>query len=379
MKHFPIIALGTLAMLCACNSRQANQFDIQGTIDGADGQTIYLAYAIGDSIVTDSAVISGGIFSFTGTIDTPTSASVYIGTPEWGNKAATTFYIEPTEITLSGLNADDFSEAKATGSKTQAEADEYAALSTPVMEQVREIRLQMQNADEASRALLMAKSDSLSEVHENITIDFITNHPDSYYSPVLLNAIMGHLEFDRLKGLYNNLSPDVKSAADEVARELAALESVQPGRPAPDLIGTNPEGKEIKLSDLKGKVVLIDFWATWCGPCRAALPHVKELYDKYHDKGFEVFCVGDNDSSPDEWKKVIIEEGMENYHNILRGLRTVTDSNGNMTGFDRSNDQSDKYAVHFLPTKYLIASDGTIIGKMDSNEQLDTRLAEIFK
>ena len=178
------------------------------------------------------------------------------------------------------------------------------------------------------------------------------------------------------------LNQDVEAAQTVIDGdiEIDALEAVLPGKPAPDLINRNPEGKEIKLSDLKGKVVLVDFWATWCGPCVASLPHIQELYNKYHDKGFEVFCVADNDSSEDEWKNFIAgsKVGMQNYHHILRGLKTLTDENGEFVGFDRSNDQSDKYAVHYLPTKYLIAADGTIIGKIGNDEQLDSTLAEIF-
>ena len=84
--------------------------------------------------------------------------------------------------------------------------------------------------------------------------------------------------------------------------------------------------------------------------------------------------MADNDSSEDEWKNFIAgsKVGMQNYHHILRGLKTLTDENG------ESNDQSDKYAVHYLPTKYLIAADGTIIGKIGTDEELDSILAEIF-
>ena len=98
-----------------------------------------------------------------------------------------------------------------------------------------------------------------------------------------------------MKELYDALAPEVQPEAAGTKKEIDALEAVLPGKPAPDLINRNPEGKEIKLSDLKGKVVLVDFWATWCGPCVASLPHIQELYNKYHDKGFEVFCVADND------------------------------------------------------------------------------------
>lgn len=108
------------------------------------------------------------------------------------------------------------------------------------------------------------------------------------------------------------------------------------------------------------------------------MPHVKDLYNKYHDKGFEVFCVADNDSNPDEWKEAVASEGIDGFYNILRGLKTIKDTNGRTVDFDRSNDQSEKYAVHLLPTKYLIAADGTIIGKMGPNEELEAKLAEIF-
>lgn len=189
----------------------------------------------------------------------------------------------------------------------------------------------------------------------------------------------GRMSYKDLKATYDALTPEVQIAAKEVADEIAALEALQPGKPAPDLIGKNPDGKEIKLSDLKGSVVLIDFWATWCGPCRAALPHVREVYNRYHDKGFEVFCVADNDSDPDKWKEAIEEEGIGDYYNILRGLKVNYTPDGQFAGFDDSGDQSKKYAVHFLPTKYLIAADGTVIGKVDTEEDLDSKLAEIFK
>lgn len=379
MKILSFITLGAIAAaVCSCNSRPANQFDIKGTVDGADGQTIYLSYAVGDSVVNDSTVIAEGKFAFTGNVDVPTNAGLYMGVPSWENKARTSLYIEPAEITIAGLKADDFSEATFTGSKTQTEVVEYENSVKPLIEQIQSIRESMAAASEEQRAGLMAKSDSLGKAYEKAGSDFIASHPASYYSADLLNMASSRMSFEDLKKAYSSLSPEIQAAADDVAKEIAALEAVQPGKPAPDLIGVSPEGKPVKLSDLKGKVVLVDFWATWCGPCRASLPHVKKLYNKYNKKGFEVFCVGDDDSDPEKWKEVIKLEGMENYYNILRGLKTIKDASGKFVDFDRSNDQSDKYAVHYLPTKYLIAADGAVIGKIDSDEELDAKLAGIF-
>lgn len=379
-KH-SILALGAMLTLGACgNQRPADQFNLKGSIDGADGQTIFLTYQTNDSIARDSVIIKDGSFEFNGNIGTPSSAALYTGDGSWGSKTSLNLYLEPTDMTVTGLKGDDYSEAVVSGSKTQTEMENYNAVINPIFSQLQSVRTEMQSAGEDIEKAKAAqvRFDSLANLYNTATIDFIKNNPGSYYSADLLNRQTSQSSYEELKNLFEILTPEVQAHAKEAAKEIAALENVMPGKPAPDLIGVDPEGRDIKLSDLKGKVVLVDFWATWCKPCRAALPHIAELFGKYHDKGFEVFCVADNDSDPDNWKAVIIEEGMQGYHNILRGMKIVRDANGRFLDFDRSNDQSDKYAVHSLPTKYLIAADGTIIGKIDSNEDLDAKLAEIF-
>ena len=125
MKKLSIIALGSLAVLGACTSHPANQFDLKGDIEGADGRTIYLTYYAGDSAVTDSTVITDGTFTFTGTIDRPVRGVVYFGVPDWNNKAQANAYFEPAEMTVTGLKADDFSDAVFSGSATQDDMTEY--------------------------------------------------------------------------------------------------------------------------------------------------------------------------------------------------------------------------------------------------------------
>ncbi|HBB06388.1 MAG TPA: thioredoxin, partial [Bacteroides sp.] len=119
-----------------------------------------------------------------------------------------------------------------------------------------------------------------------------------------------------------------------------------------------------------------DFWASWCVPCRKSNPHMKEMYAKWHDKGLEYVYVADNDSNPDNWRKAIKEDGLEAFHHVLRGLK-VDRSNGGYK-FDHTNDISEKYAIHFLPTKYLIDREGKIVGKFESDE-LEAKLKEIFE
>lgn len=382
MKAQKIILLaGVTAMFCACTSKPAGHFSVSGKISGADGREIYLYRTSNDhsSTTVDTAVIGNGRFIFEGVQGTPIGATLMMGNPrDWENKTRTGLFVEPGEIVVSGLMVSDFSHAAIAGSPTTDEQKAYENSLKPFTEQITRLRESIK--DNPDNAALRDSLEAAGESMRQTSINFIRNNGKSFVAPSVLAQIQGNLDLATMKELYETLAPEVQSEAAETKKEIDALEAVMPGKPAPDLINKNPEGKEIKLSDLKGKVVLVDFWATWCGPCVASLPHIQELYNKYHDKGFEVFCVADNDSSEDEWKNFIAgsKVGMQNYHHILRGLKMLTTENGEFAGFDSSNDQSDKYAVHYLPTKYLIAADGTIIGKIENDEQLDSTLAEIF-
>ncbi len=125
---------------------------------------------------------------------------------------------------------------------------------------------------------------------------------------------------------------------------------VTKGQKAPDILLTAPDGKEIKLSKLKGKMVLIDFWASWCGPCRRENPNVVEAYTKYKSekfknaKGFEVFSVS-LDRAEDPWKKAILDD-------------KLTWKNH---GWDNKGTAANLYNVTSIPSAFLIDGDGTVI------------------
>ena len=382
MKFTHIAIFGGLAMLAACASKPSDGYTVSGQVEGLDGQEIYLRKSITrDSTVTDTVVVANGKFEFNGVTELPLSALLYMGNiQDRENKTVLQFYVDPkSEIVISGLAADNFKDATVSGSKTTEDQKAYDALYQPILDQYMALQDSMQQAgdDKEKMAKFRAMADSIRPQGAKIQADFIKANPGSFYTAILLNRSTGQMSYEEMKEAYNALAPEVQPAATELKAEIDKLAAIQPGNPAPDLIGVDQNGQPQKLSDLKGKVVLIDFWATWCVPCVGGLPHVKELYEKYHDKGFEVFMVGDNDSSEDKWKEFIETRddlGMKNYHHILRGFKMWHDENG--YHMDRSNDQSDKYAVHYLPTKYLIAADGTIVGRVD--EDLDAKLAEIF-
>ena len=210
--------------------------------------------------------------------------------------------------------------------------------------------------------------------------DYMKKHPSTPLAANFLRTELGHMPLDKLKEAYNKLDETAKqtTVAKEIAAEIATLDRVNPGNPAPDFTGKDLiTGKPFSLSSLKGKVVLLDFWASWCVPCRKSNPHVKALFDKYNKKGFDVVYVASDDSNPNAALKAIEQDGIKRYHHLLSGLKQLKDANGKMIGYDKSQDIGEMYAIHFLPTKYLIDRDGNIIGKVE-DEQLDTKLKEIF-
>ena len=210
--------------------------------------------------------------------------------------------------------------------------------------------------------------------------EYMEKYPSTALTARLLSQQTSRMTLDEMKNAYDKLDAIAKetSSAKEIASEIAVLERVMPGNPAPEIAKNDlVTGKPFALSSLKGKVVLLDFWASWCVPCRKSNPHVKALYEKYRKKGFDVVYVADNDSRPEDALKAIDQDGIKKYHHVLRGLKVQKDANGKMTGYDKSEDVSEQYAIHFLPTKYLIDREGKIIGKV-TDEELDVKLKEIF-
>ena len=245
----------------------------------------------------------------------------------------------------------------------------------PKLEELNKVYYQSNNRDSVS-ALMEPYRKVLMERQK----EYMEKYPSTALTAYMLRMETGRMSLEQMKEAYDKLDATAKetSAAKEIAAEIAVLERVMPGKPAPEIAKNDlVTGKPFALSSLKGKVVLLDFWASWCVPCRKSNPHVKALYDKYRKKGFDVVYVADNDDRPENALKAIEQDGIKKYHHVLRGLKIMKDANGKMMGFDKSEDVSEQYAIHFLPTKYLIDREGKIIGKV-TDEELDAKLKEIF-
>jgi peroxiredoxin len=376
-------------------------FTLNGTLQaGSPMLRLYYTDADGKSR-QDSVQVRDGKFSFQGDIGEPTMAYLSSASAQTSMDEGhfVDLFLEPTDMTIV-LPADNYKKAVITGSASQLEYEALTAAKAPVYAEMEPLSKAYQKASEAVRAAVKAKKDDryidtlryrAAAIHDQfdpyfsrtaqIDYAFFASHPQSYVTAFTLRFHTGSLPMDSVRLFYERLGMQVRESAagKTIAAEIGKLEAGSPGSMAKDFTAAGIDGRTFSLSSLKGKYVLIDFWASWCVPCRKSMPHVKELYAKYKDKGLEVIGVSDDDRDSAAWKKAIAKDGTGIWHNVLRGL----DMEKTRQGEKNDKDISEKFGIHSLPTKVLIDRDGKIIGRYDKGTEqeaaeMDKKLAEVM-
>ncbi len=394
--------IGLLVMLVVMSISgfaQNTSFTINGVINWKNDGYIYISYQDKDGkSKTDSSIIIKQTFKFTGEINEPKNvflrSSLKINNMDDPN--FTTLFIEPGHMKLE-ITAGDYKNFKLSGSKTQDEFSQLAKLKTSIRAELKPFSDAYNIAnDEYSKAIkaklpqqeqqmLQKKANDIRNQFEpfikrldKIDYTFISKNPNSYLSAYLMIFKAAKLPLDSVELFYNNFSQKVKQSSfgKLVAHEIVKLKKGTPGAIATQFTSIDIEGKPLNLADFKGKYVLLDFWASWCVPCREGNPHLKKLYAEYKAKGLEIIGISDDDSKPDAWRAAVAQDGIGIWKHILRGLKRTND------GYDRTNDISENFGIHTLPTKILIDREGKIIGRYgdggDSDEAMDKKLAMIF-
>ena len=372
------------AMMMAAASYAQGKYTINGNLQNAEGKKIYLSRGEFGNVETDSTIITNGKFTFNGEIEGPfQSASLLIGNQmDYRNAKSWQVAIEPLTIYVSG-DANKQDEVTIKGGKVQDELNrmnkEMEVFRAPLMKLNDAYYAQTTKEGKDSVSKLM---EPYQKQYAQYTQNYMKTRTDSYFAPQYLVMDMGNMAYEDIKAIWEKFSPEVQKygvSAKEVKSELETLAKVRPGCPAPDFTANDINGKPFTLSSLKGKVVIIDFWASWCGPCRKSNPHMRELYAKYHKKGLDMVYVSDDDSNPAKWKAAVEKDQLvgDGFHHVLRGLK-ITDKVKYTV--DKTNDISDKYAIHYLPTKYLIDKKGNIVCKINEGEdaKLDAQIEKLL-
>ena len=299
-----------------------------------------------------------------------------------------------------GLSVDGSNLKKAvlTGSATQKEMDELEQQGAPIRKEMEPLSAQYKaaneaymkakksNADEKELDSLKYKAAAIHDAFDpynariaKANMRFFEKHPTSVVTAFYLRFYVSGLPLDSTKMFYDRLGSATQqtSYGKMIADEIAKLQSGSPGSMAKNFSSTDINGKPLSLTDFKGKYVLVDFWASWCVPCRKGNPHLKELYTQYKDKGFEVIGVSDDDRDNDAWKKAVAKDGLP-WRHVLRGLKYDA-----VKGYDKSTDISELFGIHSLPTQILIDPSGKIIARYGEgaaeHAELDKDLAKAFK
>ena len=201
-----------------------------------------------------------------------------------------------------------------------------------------------------------------------INLNYAKQHPSSLYCLKLVQQQIsrqpGKNFYDDFEAVYNNASPEVKQSTYgiKMSEQLIYFKQSKAGSIAPIFRGKDMNGKELSLENYKGKkYVLIDFWASWCGPCRGELPYIKDLYEKYKYLGFEIVSVS-RDTDLENWQTAILKEGIQNWKHF-----SVIENNCTV---------EKDYFVNGIPHKVLIDTNGTIIGKWKGGGELNRKSLE---
>lgn len=343
-------------------------YTINGKLDGLkDGDKLYLYHKYDEQVVGDSTTAKGGKFVFKGKTPEPNMYWLQLAP-----KARTLlpFFIDKGKVTIEG-KVDSISSAVVKNGPTQEDYIAYGNL--------------FKIADKKKQAIVMAYNEAQSKgdskameeqraAYEKSDADidvelknFIKTHPRSPVSGFVIYAnFQNNPPVAELEALYQSLDPELRASKfGKVALErLDRMRGTNVGYPALDFTQNDVNDKPVKLSSYKGKYVLVDFWASWCGPCRAENPNVVEAYNTYKNKGFDILGVS-LDNTKDKWLKAIEKDNLTWTH--------VSDLKG------WSNEVAVKYGIQSIPANLLLDKEGKIIAKNLRGEELKARLEELLK
>lgn len=357
-------------------SAQKEGFTLSGKVGNFNSPSkIYLSYVLASQIHQDSALLKDGKFQFKGHIEGVTKAYLNLSYQGGGMHHKPyhmkPIYLEAGDIVVEG--PDSLRSATASGTPANIDLERYNQVLRPYNNKIYEWIKATRALTEEQRkdtALIQNNNRKLTAIREEArmaSLAFVESNPKSMVSlDIIIDEIGGKVpDYNVVEPLFRKLSTEVKSSAmgKKFSESLSKLKATSIGEIAPDFAQSDVSGKLIKLSDLRGKYVLIDFWASWCLPCRKENPHVLKAYEKYKEKGFEIIGISlDNNKSA--WQKAIADDKLT--------WINVSDLKG------RRNEASEMYYITAIPQNFLLDTEGKIVGKNLRGENLQKKLAEIF-
>lgn len=370
-----LICLIIILISCKSNTTKNNLYEVECNADGIyNGVRAYLKSSNNNKQVIDTAVVMNGAFKFKGEVSSPEMRILTID----GINGQTALVLESGKTNVT-IYKDSIYKSIIKGGENNSIFNKYKDGYQNLVEKVTSLReeyMASRNNIEAVKRIQKQNVELRLEL-KNYGLNFLTQHPDTDFSLMLLESITLQKEFDAklaneiLEKIPNKISNrqyniEVMQKINFNINNALSKAVVEVNSIAPDFTAPDPEGNQITLSEILGKVTILDFWASWCRPCRVENPNFVKLYDKYHEKGLNIISVSlDRENQKSRWIKAIEKDNLSWYN--VSNLKYWQDPVALM------------YNITSIPATFILDDKGTIIATRLRGSALEKKIDELFE